>query len=66
MIKIVSSQITIPLIVGGGIKSPNEAKEKVVSGAKIIITGNFFEKENNWQLIKDFADAIHYNHQLEV
>jgi len=66
MIKMVSSQISIPLIVGGGIKSPNEAREKVESGAKIIITGNFFEVENNWQLIQDFADAIHKNHSLEI
>ncbi len=66
MIKMVASQISVPLIVGGGIKSPNEARDKVESGAEIIITGNFFEKENNWQLIKDFADAIHKNYSLEI
>ncbi len=59
MIKSVRNNITIPIIVGGGIKTPNEAKEKVEAGANIIITGNFFENENNRNLIPDFVEAIH-------
>lgn len=59
MVKAVSSVCSIPIIVGGGIKSPNTAREKVNNGAKIIVTGNFFENENNWGLVKEFADAVH-------
>lgn len=59
MVKAVSSICTVPVIVGGGIKSPKTAKEKVDNGAKIIVTGNFFENENNWSLIKEFAAAVH-------
>ena len=59
MIKAVSSVCKIPVVVGGGIKSPIAARKKVESGAKIIVTGNFFEDENNWDMIKDFADAVH-------
>lgn len=59
MIKTVSKYCSIPVIVGGGIKSAEEAREKVKCGAKIIVTGNFFEDENNWDKIKEFADAIH-------
>ena len=59
MVKAVSSVCSVPIIVGGGIKSPNAAREKVDNGAKIIVTGNFFENENNWGLIKEFADAVH-------
>ena len=59
MVKAVSSICSVPVIVGGGIKSPKVAREKVDNGAKIIVTGNFFENENNWSLIKEFADAIH-------
>ena len=61
MVKAVSSVCSVPIIVGGGIKSPNVAREKVDNGAKIIVTGNFFENENNWGLIKEFADAVHKN-----
>lgn len=66
MIKFVSSQISVPLIVGGGIRTPQVAKEKVDAGAKIIITGNYFEDEDNWNLILEFANAIHKNKSLEI
>ena len=61
MVKVVSNYCSIPVIVGGGIKTPECAKEKVDNGAKIIVTGNFFEDKKNWSLIKDFAAAIHKN-----
>ncbi|RPI68079.1 MAG: geranylgeranylglyceryl/heptaprenylglyceryl phosphate synthase, partial [Ignavibacteriales bacterium] len=66
MIKAVSSVCTIPVIAGGGIKSPLAARKKVESGAKIIVTGNFFEDENNWDMIKDFADAVHIKNPVTV
>ena len=66
MVKAVSEYCNIPVIVGGGIKSPHIAKEKVDSGAKIIVTGNFFENEGNWGLIGSFAEAIHYKLTVTV
>jgi phosphoglycerol geranylgeranyltransferase len=66
MIEDVTKNVSIPVIVGGGIKTPEEAREKVTAGAKIIITGNFFENENNWELIPSFASSIHKNQQIEV
>lgn len=59
MVKAVSSICSVPVIVGGGIKTPKAAREKVENGAKIIVTGNFFENENNWSLVNEFADAVH-------
>lgn len=66
MVKAVSSTCSIPVIVGGGIKSPKAAREKVDNGAKIIVTGNFFEEENNWNLLKEFSDAVHKKKPLTV
>jgi phosphoglycerol geranylgeranyltransferase len=66
MIKSVSSVCNIPVIVGGGIRSPNAARKKIESGAKIIVTGNFFEDEKNWDMIKDFADAVHFKKAIWV
>jgi phosphoglycerol geranylgeranyltransferase len=66
MVKAVSTSCTIPVVVGGGIKTPETAKAKVENGAKIIVTGNFFEDETNWDLIKDFADAVHFNLPLFI
>lgn len=66
MVKAVSSQVSVPVIVGGGIRDPHTAREKVKSGASVIVTGNFFENENNWDLIKDFASSIHIKQELLV
>jgi phosphoglycerol geranylgeranyltransferase len=66
IVKAVSSYCSLPVIVGGGIKDPLTARQKVKSGAGIIVTGNFFEDENNWYLVKEFADAIHFRLPVEV
>ena len=66
IVKAVAEDCTVPIIVGGGIRNPQTAKEKVKNGASIIVTGNFFENENNWDLIKNFASAVHYKLPVEV
>lgn len=66
MVKAVSEECTIPIIVGGGIRNAQTARRKVENGASIIVTGNFFEDKNNWDHLKDFANAIHYKLPIEV
>ncbi len=66
MISAVSEKCSIPVIAGGGIRTPAAAAAKVKSGAKIIVTGNFFESENNWHYIKEFAEAVHINLPVSV
>lgn len=57
MIHAVSSQIQVPLIVGGGITSAQVAIEKAQAGADAIVVGNAIEKDP--QLILDIANGIH-------
>ncbi len=59
IISLVSEAIEIPLLVGGGIRNPEAAAEKVQAGANIVVIGNFFEKESNYSSMNEFADAIH-------
>ncbi len=59
MISTVKSQIDIPLIVGGGIRDPETAADKVNAGADFIVTGNILEKNGSFDLMKRFADAVH-------
>lgn len=66
LIKAVSNVCSVPVIVGGGIRSPLVAREKVDSGANVIVTGNFFEDENNWYMIKEFSSAVHFKDPIEV
>ncbi len=57
MIELVSGGINVPLIVGGGIKTPEKAYQNVSSGADLIVVGDAIEKDPS--LIKEMADAIH-------
>jgi len=58
MVKTVRSSITIPYIAAGGIRTPDEAKAVIKSGADIIQVGTAFEKENSVQKIKDMVKAV--------
>jgi putative glycerol-1-phosphate prenyltransferase len=60
MVKTVSGYLDVPLIVGGGIRSPEQVSDLVQAGAKIIVTGNFFENESEWGNIRKFAKAAHF------
>jgi putative glycerol-1-phosphate prenyltransferase len=57
MIKKVSSGIQVPLIVGGGINTPEKAVKACKAGADVIVVGNALEK--NRSLLKKIAAAIH-------
>lgn len=57
MIDAVSTAIDIPLIVGGGIRTPEKAYENVKAGADVIVVGDAIEKDP--QLILEMAAAVH-------
>lgn len=57
MIETVSSGIKVPLIVGGGIRTPEQAIEKAKAGADVIVVGNAIEKDP--KLIIEMAEAVH-------
>jgi len=57
MINTVSGGINIPLIVGGGISSPEQAYQNAVAGADVIVVGNAIEKDP--LLILEMSKAVH-------
>ena len=59
MITAIRQNVSLPIILGGGIKSPKIAAEKAKAGADFIVTGNILEDNLNPKLIREFADAIH-------
>ncbi len=59
MVKMVSENCSIPVIVGGGIKDPETARRKVENGAKVLVIGNYLEDEKNWRMLIKFSDAVH-------
>jgi phosphoglycerol geranylgeranyltransferase len=59
MIGAIAKYCSVPLIVGGGLRTPEDAHKKVLAGAKFIVTGTILEKNSNTSLIKEFSTAIH-------
>ncbi len=58
MITSVSQNSNLHVIVGGGIRTPKQAIEKVEAGADFIVTGTVFEDDNNIKLIKEIRNAV--------
>lgn len=59
VIAAVTAVSPLPVIVGGGIKTPEEAAEKVQAGASFVVTGNALERERSAERIRGFATAVH-------
>lgn len=57
MISAVRQSVNLPLIVGGGIRSAEVARQKVEAGASAIVVGNAIEKDPT--LIAEIAAAVH-------
>jgi putative glycerol-1-phosphate prenyltransferase len=57
MIKKVRQNITIPLIIGGGIRTGKQAKAAAGAGADVVVVGNAIEKKPS--LIHELCDAVH-------
>lgn len=57
MINAVSSHINIPLVIGGGITSPEKAYLNCKAGSDVIVVGNAIEKDIS--LLREMSDAIH-------
>lgn len=56
MITFVKQSIDVPLIIGGGIRTPEKAREILHAGADTIVIGNLFEKDPG--LISAFTDVV--------
>jgi len=59
MITAVRKNVDLPIILGGGIKTPDVAMQKAKAGADFIVTGNVLEDNPDPKLIREFADAVH-------
>ena len=59
MIAAVSGYVSVPVVVGGGIREPADAAGLARAGAAFVVTGDVIEKTGSVGLLKEFAGAIH-------
>ncbi len=62
MIAAVAAQISVPLIVGGGIRDPEKAYLNCRAGADLVVVGNAIEKDST--LISEMAAAVHASERI--
>jgi phosphoglycerol geranylgeranyltransferase len=58
MIRAVKSYIDVPLIVGGGIKSREQALAAASAGADVIVTGNVVEENGIKRKVSEIVEGI--------
>lgn len=56
MIRKVRENIKIPLIVGGGIRNPQQAQAQLKAGADLLVIGNVLEEQP--ELLQQMVDAV--------
>jgi phosphoglycerol geranylgeranyltransferase len=59
MVQAVSSYVDIPVIVGGGLTTPEACAERIGAGASFVVVGNHFEHGNDRALLTEMTSAVH-------
>jgi len=59
VISSVKDYISIPVMTGGGIKTPENARKMVEAGASFVVVGDAIEKNEDPGLINELAHAVH-------
>lgn len=59
MVKAVASYIDIPVIVGGGLTTPEECASRIEAGATFVVVGNHLEQNNQLTLLRELTAAAH-------
>jgi phosphoglycerol geranylgeranyltransferase len=64
MARVVKSVISLPLIVGGGIKTGKQVKKLVGAGADIVVTGTVLEENNDRNKIRELIDNMQVKKEI--
>lgn len=59
MIAAIAQSVSVPLVVGGGIRNPNDASRKVQAGASFVVVGNAIEERMDRRFVEELAAAVH-------
>jgi putative glycerol-1-phosphate prenyltransferase len=66
MVLAVSSTIDIPVLVGGGLRSPEDCAERIDAGAGFIVMGTRLECDSGFAYLRELTAAAHPREMVEV
>ena len=59
MVRAVTEYVEIPLIVGGGLRSPEACAECIGAGALFVVVGSRLEEDSSHRLLSELTAAVH-------
>jgi putative glycerol-1-phosphate prenyltransferase len=66
MIHHVASFVTIPVMVGGGLRTPEDVSERIAAGAAFAVVGTTIENDPRFTRLKELAHAAHPQESITV
>ncbi len=66
MVRDVSSSLDIPVMVGGGLTTPQACADRVSSGASFVVVGNHFENDRDFSMLSEFTAAVHEKESIVI
>jgi len=59
MLTVVNEQISIPVMVGGGLRAPEDCARRIAAGASFVVVGNHLEQNTSAQHLCELTAAVH-------
>lgn len=66
MVNAVASYIDIPILVGGGLTSPDNCAARIEAGASFVVVGNLLENDPRFTYLKELTAATHPGETVTV
>ena len=66
MVQEVAGMVDIPVMVGGGLRSPEDCAARIEAGAAFVVMGNCFEEEPEHHRLREAAAAAHPMESIRI
>jgi len=66
MVHAVAAYVDIPVIVGGGLKSPEDCSERIEVGASFVVVGTGLESDPGHDYLRELTAAVHIKESVTV
>lgn len=66
MVRMVSSVLDIPILVGGGLKSAEDCADRIEAGADFIVMGTRLERDPGFEFLRELTAASHPKETVKV
>ena len=66
MIADIAAYVDIPILVGGGLRTPEELSARIEAGASFTVVGNSMEQDPRFTRLRELAAATHPKESIQV